>query len=643
MATILFTLNSNYYNCPQRVPLTEDNVQPTFRRLSEQSERRRSEQRRKSEASIERASMAERLSSVRQGRFPSNQQINASISKFLNSRVIQSQPMSEDGQLVLKDIQALLIALQRALFLKNSDELFQSMIYHTKRATELLDADNDELTIGIFAVLKIIKFFLFDSCFKDLLSNILLAAQTILVEGNMSDLLIREDAVRTTRESSSNQGKETHDAKPSNSHDNKVHEHVMSCLRNTFATLKKHHEYESPLKTLLKLLIIWTNRLAMGTSADDSIQFDQAGTTNSKATRQDKELAASEAKEVFERWTAGIELDPFLKKLNDLACAVKNDPQLSDLYDRTRALSEQSYQGNFDKQSWSQIIVELQGSSNMAKYRQKMMDLIDEAQVILQAFKNDAISKEISEKLYSLHQHLWKDKAILKPHLLDDLKMTLLPALIEQIKYIPLPQLVINDSDQYEVIIDSMILPGDTLMPETIEFKIDDYLKFFPHAQQGSSSVQGLFIHLSGIQTSMEDVSFCYKRQTGFLGIKDSGLASVNINGLSLSVRLTSDSEDRSHRFQVESCVCNISKLEVHVKESKHNNLYKVFNPVLTGMVKRQMAKEIENSVIQMFNKGDAKLTKHLGGRRKSRKEKRRGSFISQIAQSVNHKIIGIQ
>jgi hypothetical protein len=55
------------------------------------------------------------------------------------------------------------------------------------------------------------------------------------------------------------------------------------------------------------------------------------------------------------------------------------------------------------------------------------------------------------------------------------------------------------------------------------------------------------------------------------------------------------------------------------------------------------MAKEIENSVIQMFNKGDAKLTKHLGGRRKSRKEKRRGSFISQIAQSVNHKIIGIQ
>lgn len=256
-------------------------------------------------------------------------------------------------------------------------------------------------------MLKIIKFFLFDTCFKDLLSNILLAAQIILVEENMSDILAREDALRTTRASSSNQGKETHDAKPSKYHGNKVHEDIMNCLRNIFATLKKHHEYESPLKTLLKLLITWTNRLALGTSADDSIQFDPAGTINSTAIGQDKELAASEAKEVFERWTEGIKLDPFLKKLNDLACAVKNDPQLSDLYDRIRALSEQSYQGSFDKQSWSQIIDELQGSSNIAKYRQKMMDLIDEAQVILQAFKNDVISKEISEKLYSLHQHLW--------------------------------------------------------------------------------------------------------------------------------------------------------------------------------------------------------------------------------------------
>lgn len=50
--------------------------------------------------------------------------------------------------------------------------------------------------------------------------------------------------------------------------------------------------------------------------------------------------------------------------------------------------------------------------------------------------------------------------------------MTLLPALIEQIKYVPLPRLVIQENEQYEMVIDNMIMPGDTLMPEAIELKV---------------------------------------------------------------------------------------------------------------------------------------------------------------------------
>jgi hypothetical protein len=50
--------------------------------------------------------------------------------------------------------------------------------------------------------------------------------------------------------------------------------------------------------------------------------------------------------------------------------------------------------------------------------------------------------------------------------------MTLLPALIEQIKYVPLPRLVIQENEQYEMVIDNMVIPGDTLMPEAIELKV---------------------------------------------------------------------------------------------------------------------------------------------------------------------------
>lgn len=153
MATILFTASSSSYNCPQRVDLTEEKVQPTVRRLSEQSERRRSEARRLSEASMEKASMTERLSSAKQGRLPTNQQINACISKFLNSRVIRSQTISEDGQLALGYIQDILVAVQKALFIKNSDELFQSMIYHTKNARDS-QVSGRQIYIYIYILLK---------------------------------------------------------------------------------------------------------------------------------------------------------------------------------------------------------------------------------------------------------------------------------------------------------------------------------------------------------------------------------------------------------------------------------------------------------------------------------------------------------
>lgn len=137
MATVYLVSRSDSYSCPQRVPLTEDKVQPVVRRLSQQSERRQSEERRKSIASLEKAAVAEQFSFIQQGKLPTNRQIHSIISKFLNSNVIKEQPISEDGQYVLRDIRGLLDVLQRALDSKNPDELLQSMIFHAKRASEL--------------------------------------------------------------------------------------------------------------------------------------------------------------------------------------------------------------------------------------------------------------------------------------------------------------------------------------------------------------------------------------------------------------------------------------------------------------------------------------------------------------------------
>ncbi|KAG0742759.1 hypothetical protein G6F62_001803 [Rhizopus arrhizus] len=554
MATIFLTTNSNYYyDCPQRVPLTEDHIQPTVRRLSAQYERRRSEEHLKSLAFEEKAAVTEMLSLLRQGRLPNNQQISTIISNILSSRVIESQPVSKDGQLILKEIQDLLIIIQKALILKNSDELFQSMMYHIKRVTDL--QKNEEFTLGTLDLLKAILFFLFDDSFINLLNQILLTVQTIFTKdkpnGNHESIVL---APQIRLSNYTCQKTKMHDVKPSAPHSD-INVDIMACLQNIFTTFKEHPQYHSSFKSLFQILIIWTHSVSREVSFPDNLN-------------EHLELVVQETKEVFERWTGGLLLDPLLKESSSLAHLIRKDPQLTDLYIKIRSLVIQSFQ-DFDLSSWSQLVMELK-EPKADPCRQTITHLVERAQGLLEAFKNDEIFKEISKKVYSIHQHLWNDKTILKHHLLDDFKMTLLPALIEQIKYVPLPRLVIQENEQYEMVIDNMVIPGDTLMPEAIELKVDDYLRFCPKSSSGSTSVQGLFLHLHGIQTLLEDANFWYKRKTGLLDITDSGIVSVHIDGLSLSIRLVSDSKDVLHRFQVENCVCEINKLEVQVKKSRY-------------------------------------------------------------------------
>ena len=133
------------------------------------------------------------VESMRQGKLPSNEQLNRVMDRLLSSRSIEAnkQHMSYDGQLLLKDFQELVLTFQRALQIKNRDELFQSMIYHVKKSEASLsdikpgiegDAQRKEQAkgdaqTGAQAILKIAKLFLFNSQFRGVLNQILNIAQ----------------------------------------------------------------------------------------------------------------------------------------------------------------------------------------------------------------------------------------------------------------------------------------------------------------------------------------------------------------------------------------------------------------------------------------------------------------------------------
>lgn len=364
MATIYTRYPSqDYTTCPQRKEIKEEQLGPTVRRLSESSERRRSEQRRRSSVISEKTSVMGSLESIQAGKLPTNDHLNSIINRLIGSEVIEhnKKSMSPDGQMLLNDFQGLLVALQHALHTKNRDELFQSMIYHVRKSELSVvnsadEADTEqvkkEVKSGAKAILEINKLLLFNSKFRALLYDILFVAEDTLGGAIQVDGKMMQDnaAKRSTRAAAVTTNQQ--DIQPvihqqldnipaQKQQDQQIlaatntnaisSSEIIRRLKEIFSTIQKHPEYQSAISTIFNLFNIWGDRLSVttvstNTSSSPSSSSESDGGNNFMIT------AAVEAKAIIEDWAQGKSLDPIIEKSDNLKNTAKSDSELSSLY-----------------------------------------------------------------------------------------------------------------------------------------------------------------------------------------------------------------------------------------------------------------------------------------------------------------------
>ncbi|OBZ89505.1 Uncharacterized protein C32A11.02c [Choanephora cucurbitarum] len=433
---------------------------------------------------------------------------------------------------------------------------------------------------------------------------------------------------------------------------------IMTQLKKIMITIQKNPEYQQAMSVLLTLFSDWGNRL---TTNSDFQRFNHRSSSTVDPSEQGEYYlytSSREGKTILEDWAQGKSLDPIIEKGNNLAEKLKQDSHLKDLCNKVtnyiqRLLQEPDYlEADQSTQDGQELIGQIRQHA-FDQYRSEANDFAQEASDFVNTVSEDPISKDISDLVKSIHKHLWYDKngyVAFKPQLLNDIRITLIPALIEQFHYIALPRIVYSDR-QYEIALENLLLAGDTLLPKVFEIKIQDFLRFSP-SNMGYTNVQSMHIDMAGIQTVMEDVIFYYKKKAGFPRLTDSGVVSLRTEGegLKLSMVVTSNYADQKHAFRLDQCHCVIDKLFIQVKHSKHNMLYKVLNPVLTGIVKRQMAKSIEAKLYTLFEEGDAKVTKYLYEKQENSSKQHSGiessskrpGLFSHIVGALNKKISNV-
>ncbi|GAN06581.1 conserved hypothetical protein [Mucor ambiguus] len=393
---------------------------------------------------------------------------------------------------------------------------------------------------------------------------------------------------------------------------------LLRRLQNALAEVQQHPEYQNAISTLIHLIQVWSSRL---TKVSSDVM--------SKAKENDKpeqmsyrEQSEKELKAILECWAQGASIDPLLHGVQDVMRDMQNDEHLRNYYHTVtkyadRLLREPGYAQKDSSTEEGRKLMDQGNHIIKGRYKEHLNFLSSESRKYMNLMAEDETSKEIHARIAKIHRDLWMDKEgnpAFKPHLLNDMRMTLLPAFIDEIKYIPIPRIEYSDP-QYDIVIENLILSGDSLLPNVFDTKIESYNSFSLKSDtQSKPSHQTLFVRMSEIQAEIDDVVFFYKKKTGFPKLSDRGVASLIVGGKGISVatRITTVTDNPAKTFKVASCKCNVDNLKVKVNDSNHDILYKAIRPLVIGQVKKQVSRAIEEKIIALINQLDEKVTKSI-------------------------------
>ena len=246
------------------------------------------------------------------------------------------------------------------------------------------------------------------------------------------------------------------------------------------------------------------------------------------------------------------------------------------------------------------------------KYRAHTDRILDEVKFIGDQFEQDPQNKSFATSVEKLFKDLGNDengKPTFKPHLVKDLKDVILPAVLENISYVPVPRIEYSDS-QIDAVIENLVLESDNFTPNVLEVSSDNYFRW-GRKKITSIHKNTVDVKVTGIQVDLRDVSFHVKRKKGFPSITDTGVANIFLGGDGFSFRMklsTADSSDRQNFFKVDKVDVDVKNLQIKLVKSNHKLLFGLFKPIMLKVLRPAVQKAAEKQLKDQFTQFDQLL-----------------------------------
>ncbi|TDZ29133.1 Uncharacterized protein C8035_v004525 [Colletotrichum spinosum] len=379
-------------------------------------------------------------------------------------------------------------------------------------------------------------------------------------------------------------------------------------LKKMVLECQQHPDYAQAIETLLNLAEEY---------AGHSRTIAQGGSGTVRDARSGLAQAESDLKTLIERFANGTSTDDLFESINQIYRDADQDRELKDWFkamDRyvRRCLLEQGYILDEDSnQEWNHLYDH--GRYLLRdKYRVHTDRVFDEIKFLIDQFDQDPQNKRFGQAVQKLFTDLGNDengKPTFKPHLLKDLSEVIIPALFENVAYIPVPRIEYSDP-QFDAIIENLVLESDNFMPNILEVNSENYFRW-GRKKIANKHKQSFEVKVAGVQLDLRDVSYHVKRKQGFPSITDTGVADILLagDGFSFKMKLSSaDEKDSQNFFKIDKVDVDIKQMSIKLKQSNHKLLFGLFKPIMLKVLRPALQKAVEQAIKQQASQLDALL-----------------------------------
>lgn len=331
---------------------------------------------------------------------------------------------------------------------------------------------------------------------------------------------------------------------------------------------------------------------------------------------------------LLEQFANGQPTQPVVDAVDQIYTDVKKDPELRDWFKRLdsyvrRALLEPGYvmkdDANKDarqlRDSGKRFFAANDGQPQ-GKYKPHADRIWDELQIFTRGMAEDPLNKQFGENWHALFKDLIYDEAgkpTFKSQLIEDIVQTILPSLLTEVSYVPLPRIEYTDPD-VDLVVENIAVAPINLLPNLFQFEAHNFVKASAFKSIDSRHRYEFKLTLSQIHFEIRDVYFQIHKKTG-MKIKEHGVADILLGGKGLTVtaHIEGGNEPRGRRaknvFTVKSTEARIDNLDFALRQSKHNLAAKIFKPIVKLIVKKEIAKAIQQAVRDALEKLNEQLT----------------------------------